>query len=309
MVRADVLRQLRLRSDTFTLEPEITCRLAQWGARIYEVPVSYSGRTYLEGKKIKAIDGFKVFGELFRCRWLDPQFTHHRGLYVLKSIARARKFNRWLLAACAPWLGARILEAGAGIGSLSTLLLGRSRLVLVDSEPMFTARLQEQFGQRGNVRVIQADLTRPEDAALWKDEAIDTVLCCGVLEHVGPDEAVLRSFRDALQPGGHCVVVVPAEMWLYNAMDRQQGHQRRYDAAELRQKMERAGFEIVFSRSVGKLGSLAWWLFGRVLRRRQVSPGWIIWADRLFPLTRLLDCCLPLAGMSLVMVGRRKETP
>ena len=60
MVRADVLRQLRLPSNTFTLEPEITCRLAQWGARIYEVPISYSGRTYLEGKKIKAIDGVKV---------------------------------------------------------------------------------------------------------------------------------------------------------------------------------------------------------------------------------------------------------
>ena len=42
-------------------------------------------------------------------------------------------------------------------------------------------------------------------------------------------------------------------MWLYNALDRQQGHQRRYGAAELREKMERAGFEVVFSRSVGKL--------------------------------------------------------
>ena len=173
---------------------------------------------------------------------------------------------------------------------------------------MFAARLQDQFGQRGNVRVIQADLASPEAAALWKDESIDTVLCCGVLEHLGPDEAVLRSLRDGLQPGGHCIVVVPAEMWLYNAMDRQQGHQRRYGAAELRQKMERAGFEVVFSRSVGKLGSLLWWFSGRVLRRSQVGPRQIVWADRLFPLTRLLDCCLPLPGASLVMVGRRKET-
>ena len=307
MVRADVLRQLRLQSNTFTLEPEITCRLAQWGARIYEVPISYSGRTYLEGKKIKAVDGFKVFGELFRCRWLDPQFTHHRGLYVLKSIARARKFNRWLLAECGPWLGDRILEAGAGIGSLSALLLSRSRLVLLDRDPTFIGRLQDQFGQRGNVRVLQADLTRPEDAALWKDERIDTVLCSGVLERLGPDEEVLRRFHDALEPGGHCLVVVPAEMSLYNALDRAQGHQRRYGAAELREKMERAGFEVVFSRSVGKLASLAWWLWGRVLRRRRVSPRQIVWADRLFPLTRLLDYCLPVAGETLIMVGRRRE--
>ena len=123
MVRTDVLRQIRLQSNTFTLEPEITCRLAQWGARIYEVPIGYSGRTYLEGKKIKAIDGAKVFWELFRCRCLDPQFSHHRDFYLLKSTARARKYNRWLLDQCRPYLGSRVLELDAGIGSLSALLL------------------------------------------------------------------------------------------------------------------------------------------------------------------------------------------
>ncbi len=113
-------------------------------------------------------------------------------------------------------------------------------------------------------------------------------------------------FHDTLQPGGHCIVTVPAEMSLYNALDRRQGHQRRYGEAELREKMEHAGFEVVFSRSVGKLGSLAWWLSGRVLRRRRVSPRQIVWADRLFPLTRLLDYCLPVRGATLIMVGRRR---
>ena len=52
MIRADVLRRLRLSADTFTIEPEITCRLSQWGARIYEMPISYERRGYDEGKKI-----------------------------------------------------------------------------------------------------------------------------------------------------------------------------------------------------------------------------------------------------------------
>ena len=56
MVRADVLKQLRLSGNTFTIEPELTCRLAQWGARIYEVPISYFGRAYAEGKKTGAVD-------------------------------------------------------------------------------------------------------------------------------------------------------------------------------------------------------------------------------------------------------------
>lgn len=72
MVRADLLKQLPLTSATFTLEPEITCRLAQWGARIYEVPISYSGRSYQEGKKIKPIDGLKAIGQMLRCKCTTP---------------------------------------------------------------------------------------------------------------------------------------------------------------------------------------------------------------------------------------------
>jgi glycosyltransferase involved in cell wall biosynthesis len=73
LVRADLLRQLHLTSRTFTLEPEITCRLAQFGARIYEVPINYRGRSYHEGKKIRPIDGLKGVAEMLRCRFFARQ--------------------------------------------------------------------------------------------------------------------------------------------------------------------------------------------------------------------------------------------
>jgi glycosyltransferase involved in cell wall biosynthesis len=56
-VRGDVARSLRLESNRFGFEPEITARLARARARIFEVPISYSGRTYEEGKKIGWKDG------------------------------------------------------------------------------------------------------------------------------------------------------------------------------------------------------------------------------------------------------------
>ena len=56
-VRGDLARSLVLTSDRFGFEPEITARLAQRDARIYEVPISYAGRTYAEGKKISWKDG------------------------------------------------------------------------------------------------------------------------------------------------------------------------------------------------------------------------------------------------------------
>jgi glycosyltransferase involved in cell wall biosynthesis len=68
-IRGDLARSFvgRLTSDRFGFEPEITARLAQAGARIYEVPISYAGRTYSEGKKIGWRDGMAAIWHITRC--------------------------------------------------------------------------------------------------------------------------------------------------------------------------------------------------------------------------------------------------
>ena len=65
-VRGDLARSLRLTSDRFGFEPEITARLAQRDARIYEVPISYAGRTYAEGKKISWRDGLAALWHIIK---------------------------------------------------------------------------------------------------------------------------------------------------------------------------------------------------------------------------------------------------
>jgi hypothetical protein len=67
-VRGDLARSLvaELRSDRFGFEPEITARLARRDARIYEVPISYAGRTYAEGKKINWKDGVAAFWHILK---------------------------------------------------------------------------------------------------------------------------------------------------------------------------------------------------------------------------------------------------
>ena len=72
MIRTDVFRSLPLRSPGFAIEPEITARLVQRGERIFEVPVHYRARATEEGKKLTALDGFRVLGTLVRCRFSDP---------------------------------------------------------------------------------------------------------------------------------------------------------------------------------------------------------------------------------------------
>jgi dolichol-phosphate hexosyltransferase len=69
MIRTDVFKDLSLKSPGFAIEPEITARLVQHGERIFEVPVHYRARSNEEGKKLTALDGFRVIATLVRCRF------------------------------------------------------------------------------------------------------------------------------------------------------------------------------------------------------------------------------------------------
>ena len=66
--RTDVLRSLDLHEDDFAIEPEITAKVCKRNLRIYELPISYYGRTYAEGKKITWRDGIRAIVVLFRVR-------------------------------------------------------------------------------------------------------------------------------------------------------------------------------------------------------------------------------------------------
>jgi len=304
-VKADILRHLRLTAKTFTIEPELTCRLAQWGARIYEVPISYTGRTYDEGKKIRPRDGLKALAAIVYYRFIDSQFTDDEAFATLRSVRRATAYNRWIIDNVRRFLGNRILEAGAGIGNLSTLLLGAERLVLVDREPRYCELLCERFAGRANITVEQGDLTDPRIYKRCYDDRIDTVFCANVLEHIADDQKVLTHFYQILEEGGHCVLIVPAGPQLFGSLDEAVGHHRRYTRGDLIEKLRAAGFQIVHSQQFNRLGSIAWFFSSRILRRRTLSPQSMRWYSRIVPLAKLLDWLLPVPGMSLIVVGQK----
>jgi len=70
-VRADLLKSIELKSDRFGIEPEITAKLFKRGARVYEVPITYEGRDYSEGKKISWKDGFPALWTLVKYRFTE----------------------------------------------------------------------------------------------------------------------------------------------------------------------------------------------------------------------------------------------
>ena len=67
----EVVHKIKLRSNRFGFEPEITAKVARLGCRVYETPISYSGRSYEEGKKISWRDGFQALYCIVRYAWFD----------------------------------------------------------------------------------------------------------------------------------------------------------------------------------------------------------------------------------------------
>ena len=303
-VRADVLKQTPLKSNRFGIEPELTTRLVQWNVRLYEVPISYHGRTVAEGKKIGWQDAVSAVWTLFKFRFIDGRFTTHDGYYVLQSMRRARGLNKWILDQFRPYVGNRVLEAGCGIGNFTELLLDRERLLCLDNDQLYVEMLNWRLGHLENVRTIQFDLADIHGYARLRDEVIDTIVCLNVLQHIGPDEAVLRVYYDLLQPGGHAIILVPAHPSLYSPCDAALGHERRYTRVELHTKMQRAGFEVISLEEFNRMGVPGWWV-NKKLGRRDLNPRQMRAFEWLLPLAKLVEALKLGPGLSLIGVGRR----
>jgi glycosyltransferase involved in cell wall biosynthesis len=84
LFRSEVLKSLALKEERFGFEPEVTAKVAKIpGIRIYEVGISYYGRTYAEGKKISARDGFRAIHCIFKYNCCNRQMAKNPGVYTL----------------------------------------------------------------------------------------------------------------------------------------------------------------------------------------------------------------------------------
>jgi SAM-dependent methyltransferase len=305
--RLSLVRSIPLRSNGFGFDPEITVKLAQRRVALYEVPISYRGRTYEEGKKIGAWDAVSALCVVL---WYGLRRDIYRdgGAGMLDAHSQTPRFNRWMADTVRPWVGTRVLEIGAGMGNLSRYLALRRQLYIAsDIDAEHLARLRVRFQLRPNVRLLRCDLGAPADFVPLIGQA-DTVICLNVLEHIEDDAAGLANISSALVPGGVAIVLVPQDPGLYGTLDEELGHYRRYSEAELRAKMEAAGLTVEQVLHFNRITRPGWWFTGRVLKRRSSSRILLWFFDRLVWLWRRIDRTLPWPAVSVIGIGRKRES-
>jgi glycosyltransferase involved in cell wall biosynthesis len=305
-VRTRLLQSIPIRSRDFRFEPELTLKLAKRAARIFEVPVSYSGRTYQEGKKILPRDGLLALAAMLHYWMIDDVYQEDEyGSAILTALAGVRSFNRWMASTIQPYVGSSVLEIGAGIGNLTQILTPRDRYVASDINPHYLDYLESYAVGKPWLRVANVDLTNPDDFYDLQG-AFDTVICLNVLEHVPDERSALESMRSSLQEDGRLVLLVPQGPRLFGSLDEALGHQRRYTRESLRAALEAGGFHVERLLDFNRATTPAWWFNARVLRRRHFGRVQMKAVNHTTWLLRRLDSLLPWPGASLIAVARRR---
>lgn len=306
--RTDLLKSIPIRSDRFGFEPEITMKVSKRKLRVYEVPISYHGRTYEEGKKIGWKDGAKALGVVLYFWAVDDLYTEDYGRGLLNSLTGTPQYVNWVTSLLRPHLGATVLEIGAGLGNWSGRLMGKKlNYVAAESDALYLHALRNRFLKTPSVAVAELN---PEDGAGYAGWAgqFESALCVNLLETVQDPAAVIAHLAACLKPGGNLVVLVPQGQSLFGPLDQGLGQKRRFSRSELRGLLEAAGLEVTEERGFNKIGSLSWWLSGKVFGQRKMNRVLLKLWDKTVWFWRRVDVLLPWSGLSLVVVGRSKRS-
>ncbi len=220
----------------------------------------------------------------------------------LEAMSFAANYHRWIVDELAPYLGREVAEVGAGIGSVSALLLEKPIGRLAAYEPSANMFAQLARALQGEPRAQARNAFFGREAG----EAFDSVAYINVLEHIEDDRGELGRAHARIRPGGHLLVFVPALAWLYSAFDRRIGHVRRYSRPQLERLVAEAGFEVVKSRYFDAAGIVPWYLNFVVLDRGLGGASVSLYDRLVVPPMRFIEGIVaPPLGKNLLLVARR----
>lgn len=226
----------------------------------------------------------------------------------LEAMSFAVNYHRWILSIFEPYLGARVVEVGAGTGSFSELLLERrlESLSLVEPSKAMYQQLCERVAESQNVTTYN-DIFENVAEEIRLAERPDSIIYVNVLEHIADDVHELSVINKTLDAGGRIFTFVPALRWLHGSYDRQINHFRRYTRTELEKKCVAAGFKVIESRYFDLFGVLPWWVKYKVLQSNNMEPGAVRFYDqRVVPIAKVLESTLsPPLGKNVLLIGEK----
>jgi SAM-dependent methyltransferase len=282
------------------------------GPIIYRAPISGGGGLGFGdiAQFMQQLRGLRSAVEPVRQRRLSPSGRsfdneHFGAADDIERLSTAQNFFDWVIDEFDPYLRGRVLDVGAGTGTITRKLVDRypdiSITALEPAENMI-GELRAYAALHPRVNVQRATLADYDAPA----EGFDAALYLNVLEHIPDDRVELVRAAAALRTGGALLVFGPAHEWLYSDLDYKAGHYRRYSLEQLRSVVTAAGFKVVSLRYFDVVGVAPYWFVYRLLRHNDI-PGSTMWMyDRLVvPTSRFLQRVVrhPPFGKNVILVA------
>ena len=303
VIKTDLLKSIPLRSNDFRFEVEITFKLAKRRARVFEAPIRYLPRTREEGKKIKARDGILAMIAMLRYWLIDDLYKEDEyGSRMIFELEHSRRLSHGLGRTLRPFIGNRVIEVDAGIGTLTNQLIPRDLYLASDTNPNYLRYLQSYSYGKPYLHVLNVDVENPEHLS-GMEQKFDTALMVNVLERLDQDRRALRNMHFALEPGGRVVVVVAQYPKLSGTLDGILRRRRRYTRSALEKLLTDTGFRIEKVFDFNRVSVPGWWLNGKILRRKKFSRTQLKMLDLAMPILSKIDRIWPWGGLSIVGIG------
>lgn len=234
--------------------------------------------------------------------------SEYSGHENLETATKRKNFTKWVFDVVSPALKGNILEVGSGLGTFSEHIIQKfpeSSITLSDVSPTYVKNLEEKFGS-SKVDAYKLDLNNSEDFRKISHKKFDSIIAINVLEHIEDDKMALQQLRDLLNVSGTLVILVPANKFLYNVIDKSIGHWRRYTKDELRTKVKGCGFGIDRMFSFNILGMVGWYVNGNICKNPVINKQASGIFDKLVPAMRIIERLLGRRiGLSIICFAKK----
>jgi SAM-dependent methyltransferase len=221
----------------------------------------------------------------------------------LEAMDFAENYHAWILDEIKNYLGRNVAEVGAGIGSISKLLLSEpiEQLTAFEPSPDLFESLRKEASTDARATAVNDYFSPTHPAAPF-----DSVVYLNVMEHIENDVGEMQNAYAGLKPGGHLLVFVPALQGLYSDFDKRIGHFRRYSKKELLMKAKKAGFTDPKIRYFDVAGIIPWYVNFVMLRNTMQSGAVAVYDRVVVPVMRVVEkIAPPPVGKNLLMVARK----
>jgi SAM-dependent methyltransferase len=232
-----------------------------------------------------------------------PEFSYSGT--ELDSLAHARNYYAWVLRQFEPYLGPKVVEVGAGIGTFSEFLLSVPRvqeLVAIEPASNTFPHLEQRFAGDPRVRVINGYL-----GDHYKSLSANSIVAVNVMEHIADHEAFVKQAYGLTAAGGALLLFVPALPAIFGSLDKAFEHERRYTRTSLRNVIETSPWKVRRITYMNMPGIAAWFLAGRVMKKTHIAPADAKAYDRLVVpwLSKVESVLPPPIGANLVAIATR----